>query len=203
MNYKTYKINDKNSSFFQWCLDHQLFKEESNFNSRMKNIYTGKREFESITSIVAFDGKNPTAIILCENNFGLDKAFCFKNVNRKSSKKQYFDWDIINVGFISLYVKEEFRNKGIATDLIKKLELHILKEIKLSLDENTVVLFEAKEKAYKLANKNLEYSYVTECEHHNGNYQKELHYLTQAIIEKRSDDFAPMYDLPNRKKLQF
>lgn len=203
MYYKNYTINQNNDDFFTWCLENKLYKESENFNSRMKNIYTGKREFESLDAIVVFENNIPIGIALCENHSLQSQAFVFKNPNNPRSKqKEILNWNIVNLGFLSLYVKEEFRNKGIASKLIKKIEKQRIKNSSHLIEDNDVILFEGKEKTFDLSNKHLQYSYITNLEQHNTNYTKELEYLTRAILEKRSEDNSPIYDLPNRKKLK-
>lgn len=204
MDYSSYQIEQYNNEFFKWCLEHKLFKEAEGFTSRIKNIYIEEREYESLSVIIASDNNNPTAIILCENKQLSHQAFTFKNpLNRNANKKEVFDWEIINLGFLSIYVKEEYRNKGLATQLLQQMEeLRLKNNIELIAKKNCVILFEGKEKTYNLANKHLNYSYITDCESHNGNYIYELHNLTAGILEKRRNEFSPMYPLPDRKKIK-
>jgi GNAT superfamily N-acetyltransferase len=203
MYYKKQTINPNDTPFLNWCLENKLYKEEEGFNSRMKNIYSTQRKFESLDTIIVFQSDKPIGIVLCENHTYESQAFILKNPNNPRSKqKELLDWKILDLGFLSLYVKEEFRNQGIATELIKKIEIQRIKQSKQFIEKDTVILFEGKEKTYDLANKHLQYSYVTHLEKHNGNYQQDIYYLTRAILEKRSEDESPMYDLPSRKKLK-
>lgn len=203
MDYIVKNIDKSDEIFGKWCIDNKLFKEEIDFTSRMKKVYLKERAYESLTVVIAYQNKEPIGIIMCENDESFDNSYLLKDPLRKNSKiSENFDWGIYHLGFISMYVKEKFRNKGIAVNLIKKLEqekLQKLHEIE-GLNSLSIGVFQAREKALDLLIKHLEHSHVTNLSTNSSNYRYFIHDITYNLITGRRFDEYDNSNFPKRKK---
>jgi GNAT superfamily N-acetyltransferase len=203
MEYKIKHIKKSDNNFGKWCIENQLFKEEEGFTSRMKKVYMKEREYESLTVVIAYHKDIPIGIVMCENDESFDNSYLLKDPLRKNSKiNESFDWGVYHLGFVSMYVKDEFRNKGIAVDLIKILEkekLKTLHEIE-GLNPLSVAVFQAREKALDLLIKHLEHSHATRLSTDSSNYRYFLHDITHNLIMGRKYGEYDSYSFPQRKK---
>lgn len=177
MDYEYVELNDQ---LFAWCLEQKLYKEAPNFNSRMKNVYRGEKDV-SVVAILAKEDNKACGIILCEVNHDKHQAYILKDSMRHNSAiEKKLPWHIHSLGFLSIYVKPEFRNKGIATELLKRMELWRISECS-TFEPKDVCVFQVREKSYDLANKHFLYSYPTQLHSRSANYRAFLSNLTRAI----------------------
>lgn len=186
--YRTVQLNffkeESPKDFFSWCLENKLYKEDINdefFKSRMKEIYLGNKPYHGISTIIAYNEDKPIGICLLEQK--LDEKgkipttrgglLHMDNRERKNPWQKRFDLEFIHIGFLSFYVKEEYRKKGIAKQLLKEMEELQYNRIKVenfpekileNLDKHYVVVT-ARELASKIVeNSNLFLSSAGEYE---------------------------------------
>lgn len=193
-----YERKDDPSDLFTFCLDNQLYKkEEGDFLSRMKKVYSQAEPCEGISTTIAYIDDNPIGICLLEHRLNeKDELFHhqagimhFDNRERKNPWKKKLDFHFIHMGFISFYVKEEYRNQGIAQDLLsamEKIQLERLSNAQLPADivnnmnENYLVVT-AREKAESVVNKSILFHPLL-CDTHQGNYKKNISSLSYRIF---------------------
>lgn len=202
--YKIYQfITETPNDFFQWCLENKLYKvsEDKNFNSRMKKYYNGEIIFNGLTTVVAYTNDKPVGIVLCEHQNHYQKAIRLKNeFSSKPTIGVEYDWGFHQLGMVSFFVKNTYRELGIATQLWERLENIRLKDfIKQNPNELSVPLFQAKELAFNIVEKKSKYAYVCELNKENFNYPWKIHNLTNGIFELRSDDPAPIVKLTKKQ----
>lgn len=200
--YQQYYIENNQDSFLSWCLKNELYKTGIEFNSRMKNIYTGERLFDSLSAVIAFHKEIPIGIILCENDESYQEAFLLKDRMKRNSRiERVFDWGFYNLGMLSIYVKNEYRGSGIATQLVKEIEamrIASILDIK-GLNNDSVLIFQAKELAFDIVSKKSNYTYVTELSKNSSNYRFFIDNITHGILEKRMNEPYPLVKLPFKK----
>jgi GNAT superfamily N-acetyltransferase len=102
-----------------WVKNHKILNKEKLYNSNhcasyFKYIYdkleNGYQLEQFVSTIIAYDKKNPVAVLLF-----------FHNQESHSSFKLDF-YKCSNIGTIGLYVKEEYRGKGLAKKIIREFE---------------------------------------------------------------------------------
>lgn len=135
--YRTVQLNffknEDPKEFFNWCLENKLYKEDSNdefFKSRMKEVYLGNKQYDGISAIIAYDEDKPIGICLLEQKIDENGSMPITrggllhmdNRERKNPWQKRFDLEFIHLGFLSFYVKEEYRRKGIAKQLLSDME---------------------------------------------------------------------------------
>lgn len=155
------KDNQEFISFFDMCLENKLFNQ--NKNSHMLGIFNNDTyKFKGLDAIVAYNKNNkPIALIYnkrtidqhptwldasdyknhlstkIENNQNLFiHPFAIKhahNRNTKSPFKEILEGGIIHVGFMMFYTSPEYRELGIAKELLKEMENLIITRIEKSL----------------------------------------------------------------------
>lgn len=196
INFKYYILEDK-KSFFKWCLEHELYKTEPGFKSYMKALFEGKYDTKEITAVIAYSKKEPIGLIFCENNelYTSAKLMSLNEVVRE------FDWGMYHLGRISIYVKEEYRNFGVATKLFNHIENIRLDSLKTKENYNvlSVPIFKAQELSLNVIKKKAAYSYVSELSPEYTNYNGFIGTITHGLIEQRYKEKYPMYKLRKRK----
>lgn len=159
MNIQYYHLNlsseEDKEKFFKFAIFHQLYlkKEDVAFESRMLNIYNKKRDSEELSLILALDKTIPVGIVLCENDDKRHNLALYKEKRNGgfviAEEKDVF---LLSAGFLSFYVKEEYRNIGIAKNLMSLIESHRIKEVSPSITENLYFAFNGRERALEIIN---------------------------------------------------
>lgn len=127
-----------------------------------------KIQIESFTVLMKIINNNPIGIVVLENyNHSLIRS------KFKSNGTQY---NFNMIGFIGCYVKEEFRKNGIASELIKNLEIHLKKTIKK--EENTVYMISASSHAFYISKKYINSFFINQSP---SNYSYWLSYVKNVI----------------------
>lgn len=178
------KSGKQKQDFFQWALNHKLYKVDnsSSFNSRMKAVYQGRCPTKEITAVIAIVNNEPVAMTLCEdmdqmhNLYTKQKEGIMKGI---PPKRDLINGQMNILGFLSFFVKDRFRRKGIAKNLMS-----ILEKEKMPLfianshpEKYSLMVFEAKEKALEIVKKS-QYSYPINCAEY------------QAVFKDRVDIFG-------------
>lgn len=191
IHFKIYNFSNIPIDFFNWCLENKLYKEttDKNFISRMKEMYELKLPFNGLTTVVAFIDNKAIGIIHCEHENSFKNAWLLKNVeSRRPIVEKSFNWGFYNLGFISIFIKEQYRNQSIATqlwNLIEDIRLSSLKDIQ-NYDELSVPLFQAKELAFEIIKRKSTYSYVAEAGYYDFfKYNLVIHHLTSILLKNK------------------
>lgn len=138
INYKYFDIDDKQQAaeIYETCLENKLYKAEEGFTSRLLKVYKKQKFFEGIMVVIAYDDQIPIGVCLVEKrkDFGLmpiiQGGILDENCHQKRNPwKEKFDFYFINTGFLSIYVNQNFRSNGIATEMFKLMEKNILEKI--------------------------------------------------------------------------
>lgn len=164
-NFKKFVFDSTPNDFFQWCLDNKLYKWNGgiSFKSRIKMVYEGLIPFNGLCAIVAYKKNNPVGIILCEHQNILDKA----KIHQSENNYIQLDWGLHRIGCVNIYIKGNHRFKGLASYMLKQIELlrlHIVSHEQVWHPQNIAVI-EAREKAYELVHKYALYSYSSPHRH--------------------------------------
>lgn len=198
------KSGVQRKEFFEWSLNHQLYKvdKQTAFNSRMKAIYQGKCPTESLTAIIAIHNNQPIAMCLCENTDRSTKLYDQTNKNLKEKIPLNAKTQV--VGFLSFFVKEKYRKKGIANKLMSFMELARMPVVlsQLSEEEYPLMIFEAREKAIDIIKKS-KYSYQINCDRHHSSYKEKIDIFAkhaQAILTKNEKSLYYSNALIHTKK---
>lgn len=152
--------------------EHSLHNKDS--NSYFKYLYdkldSGYSILEPISSIIAFNENNdePIAVLLF-----------FHSLDLKIQRYEFLNYS--RIGIIGVFVKEEYREKGIAKKLIKEFEKNFIDIYTQSLD---YVIVDAVENAYPIA-ENV-FDWFIPCNKRNSD-EASLEFLVRAIYNgKRS-----------------
>lgn len=177
--------------FFEWALNHTLYKvdNQTTFNSRMKAIYKEKCPTESLTAIIAIHENKPIAMCLCENSDRSTKLY-----DNSEHKKIDLNAKIQVVGFLSFFVKERYRKKGIAHKLMELMEVHRMPLVLGQTKENeyNIMVFEAREKALDIINKS-KFSYSINCDRHHSSYKLKIDVFAKHMTAILQDNQKSMY----------
>ncbi len=155
---------DNPNSFFEMCIKNNLFKEDSEtFKSRLKNIYENKKEYLGISSVLAKIDNKPIGICLVEHYQNENGETVIKqggllhldNRKRKDPWAKKFNFYFLHVGFLSIYIKEEYRGIGIAKKMVSEMELlqneRFFKNKKINLDiADHFIMITARGAAYNI-----------------------------------------------------
>ncbi len=217
-----YKKEQNPDELFKFCLNHDLYKPNTeDFKSRMKAVYEQKeKSYEGVGASIAYIVDKPIAICMLETRLNENgETFHHQagirhldNRNRKNIWQRKFDFHFIHMGFISFYVKPEFRDMGIASDLLYEVE----KIMKSRLDSdnlpnsvrdnmaNNYIVVTAKELAYKIVEKSPIILPIGSDTHH-GSYASDISSLTYKIEymdvrEKNIGENFPEYQENKKKK---
>ncbi len=220
--YLHYTKEDNPEDLFKFCLDSNLYKPESeSFKSRMKAVYDREeKEYDGISAVIAYREDKPIGICLLEARLNENgETFHHQagikhldNRNRNNIWKRRFNFHFIHMGFISFYVKPEFRNMGIASDMLYGIEKIIKKRldldnfpnhIKENMADNYIVVT-AKELAYKIVEKSPILFPINSDTRH-GSYTSDISSLTYKIEymdmkEKNIGENFPEYQENKKKK---
>lgn len=165
--------NEDKEEFCQWALKNKLYRNieaepdlKKDYNSRMKLVFEGKKEAESLTVALAFDGNKPIGILMCENKLYKRDIEFLPSYKRKPRK---LDAEGIVLGFLSFYVLPEYRNNGIAAKLLVNMEKEKSKLLIANKEKGFSLMgFEARGDAIKIISKS-KYSSII-----NGDYQQQF-----------------------------
>lgn len=190
--YKHYYLqNQAKKEFFDWCLVNKLHKRTTlDFSSRMQLVFTGFIQTESITAIVAYSHNEVAGILLCENRIAYSKGKIYVDpIKVNPVEHEIQDWGFYNLGVINIYVKNKFRNQGIAKQMVKDIEKLRLNKLSQINDnywyENSKPLFEAQELAFEICGKHFQNSYVsTGRPEDKFSYRQVIHSLTVKCKDK-------------------
>lgn len=186
--YRVFSANDKSDEkelFFTWALKNKLFRNiydepdlKNSYQSRLEKIYKKERLIKDFTAVLAFNNNEPIGIVFCENAFYKRKTD-YIPMNKKKATK-VFDAEAVGLGFVSFYVKNEYRQQGVASKMFNVLELEKLKLIIANKEKNkSLMCFEAREKGVDMVKKS-QYSYPV-----HSSYQSHFDYLGKLLF----DDF--------------
>ena len=183
---------EEKNVFFSWCLDQKLYKEELSsadqvFVSRMKRVYEGHRETEKIMARVAFEGTRAVAIALLELNVQSIPGAVIKREHRAKLGYKVIkpaSFSIHHVGFISLYVKSEHRQRGLARGLFTGLEEQVARELVNSdiYRENDIMAYQCVEKSWEIASDSAQWGYPIKMSPTAGNFKYEMSDLAQEVM---------------------
>lgn len=185
-----YRCQFFEKKFAQICLENGLYIEPKyKVEGRLKKIYTGELGYNiPFNAVLAKYNGQFVGVILCEQYLEFNNALILNNPNVQHSLiKEKFDWGFQRVGKINLFVKEEFRGRGIATELVKKMEkARILDYIHTNggLGSYNKYLFEAQGLAFDIWQKHNTLSYVTAEDRGSWNKKRDIHFLTMEAIHK-------------------
>ncbi len=173
--------------FFDECLSNQLYQpieeRHPDFKSRMKAVFE-RKETTAIAVTLSYDHhKNINGIALLEfepKNFPMKKII--DNSRCKNGYKVIKDYEkeMTSLGFLSIYVKKENRQQGIASSMVKTLYEETLK-----IDDFQNPFIECTEKAYELLSK-LHIDCVN-MKRHQGNFKYAISDLAEKIIERENN----------------
>jgi GNAT superfamily N-acetyltransferase len=155
---------DNPNSFFEMCIKNNLFKEDSEtFSSRLKNIYENKKQYFGISAVLAKIDNKPIGICLLEHYQNKNNEVVktqggllhLDNRKRKNPWAKKFDFYFLHAGFISIYIKEEYRRNGLAKKMVSKMELlqneRFSKNNKINLDiADHFIMITARGAAYNI-----------------------------------------------------
>lgn len=206
--YKVWETPDLLCLIKKELLEKEIYKKELD-SSRLKNLYSGEREAPHGLSVITAHVKDEIiGVITCEHQkFTKVPAITLKDPFRLNSKvKSTEAWSCIALGFIGVYIKKEYRNKGVASSLLRKMEDHRIKTLSPTIDTLDVPFFVAAEAAVKLVKNASKYAYVSTNQEKTVWYHQGIHEITQAAKthrygEKYFGNNAPMKDLI--KKIDF
>lgn len=173
---------------FTDLLNIKLYDEELP-NSRIKNIYEGKKySTGDIVATVATKGDKFIGIILCESSEQEPfKAYRLKDPFRRGSKiKDYDSWSFVPLGFISMYVTPEYRNRGVAKELLHLLEDSIIAN--KTFKPQDVPLFTAAAKAVTFVADHSKYSHSVDVANNSVNFPSRIHFLREAVNSQRNNE---------------
>ena len=181
-------INEKNrDEFFQFCLKNKLYRKEK---SHLKFIYTNKNAIHyNMICIIGSENDIPISIAMCELEENFEYAKTLKNPYSYNSDVEIHNWGFQKLGFISLFVKKEFRNNGIGKLLITNLEESVIKNFNIknlkTKPEDIVYVFEGQEKAVYYWEKYAAKSKIIDNIEMSLSPIMEIHNLTQSIKNKK------------------
>ena len=197
------KTGKQRNDFFEWAMNHELYKVDnsSSFNSRMKAVYQGKCPTKELTAVISVDTekKKPIAMILSEDKDEKHQLYKVKN-----HIKIKVDANIHIVGFLSMFVKNQYRKKGLANKLMAIMELAktpiFLGNYKDN--EHNMMVFEAREKALDVIKKSKK-SYAINCAQSQCLFKERLEVFAEhaeAIINKNEKSMYYSNPLIHSKK---
>lgn len=191
--FKNYVIESEPESFFEWCLENDLYKttKAKKFNSRMKAFFEQDIKFNGLSCILAFYKNKPVGIALCEHQDYFEHARIHEDLSRFRLKvEEEFDWGMQQVGMIGIYVKKSHRKKGLAKHMVIELEKLRLSQIAkedFKLNPLSVPLLQARELAFDIVFKYSQYSYVTQYCPKEYLYPHNIDNITRSIINYREN----------------
>lgn len=218
-----YSKEDNPNDLFKFCLDNKLYKDDDNngFISRLKKLYLqNELTYEGVSTVIAYHEDNPIGICLLEDRHNENNETFhtqagithLDNRNRKNIWKQKYDFHFIHTGFMSFFVKEEYRNQGIANELLYEME-NLIKErldsynlpsnIKDNMGKNYLVVT-AREKAFSIIEKSTILSPI-DSDTYQYSYSNDISKLTYNIQfmemrEKNIGENMPEYQNNNKPK---
>ncbi len=128
-----YEKDDDPTDLFKFCLDNHLYKdddEQEDFISRMKKTFNREVPYYGVSAVIAYKEEEPVAICMLEHRIKEDcdlfyhqaGVVHFDNRERKNPWRYQYDFQMLHLGFMAFYVKPEFRNNGIAQELLIEME---------------------------------------------------------------------------------
>lgn len=174
------------SKFFELALKNKLYviSENPHYKSRLLNLYTGARESKDLLVIMAYNKESPIGLVVCENESILHPLNKVKEKRFGGFKiLKTSDCNILRCGFLSFFVKDEYRKNKIAMELMKRVESERVKQVCSILNEKTYMAFEAKEKAYEILKKYSKYAYPLNIGNNSYNMPLEINDLYQFMYE--------------------
>lgn len=172
-----YEKQDDPTDLFKFCLENRLFREDNekeDFVSRMKRTFNKEVPYYGVSAVIAYEKDSPVGICLIDHRVGEDCDIFYQNGGmvhsdnreRKNPWKYQYDFHILHVGFMMFYVKPEFRNRGIAQELLfemEKLQLDRIQNIKLPEKvknniSNSLLTVTVREKARDIAKQSTVFS---------------------------------------------
>lgn len=189
-----YKFNCVDRKFSTLCLENFLFNEGNSKQntSRLKDLYLGNLGFDRVlNAILIKDGAKPIGVGVCEHYLHFHHAHLLSDPSiQNSNVRQQYEWGFQRLGKISLFVKQEYRNKGLGTELVKRLERARILDFVTQYGGNGRLpvghkyLFEASDLGFLLWKKSAQISYVTNVPKESWNNRREIHFLTQEVLER-------------------
>lgn len=172
-----YKKDDYPSDLFKFCLDNKLYREDNEkeeFVSRMKKTYNKEFPYYGVSATIAYEKDEPIGICMIDHRVSEDCDIFYKNAGmlycdnreRKNPWRYQYDFHILHIGFMMFYVKPEFRNKGVAQELLVEMEklqldrikaLEFPKKIKDNIS-NSLLTVTVREKARDILSKSTVFS---------------------------------------------
>lgn len=220
--YQLYPIviekNENPKDFFDFCLEHNLYKDDGGiaFTSRMKIIYENVlHPFQGVSAIVAMKNNKPVGICMLEHRPGehenepmlITQAGMLHQDNRqrKDPWKKKYDWHYLHAGFISFFVKNSQRQRGLASHMLKEMQdlqlarLHkynsFLSHEEKELIKNSSLIVTCRELAKHLVSSSKLFTGV-HCDNVDYNFKKDISSLTynvifNEVVRKKVNDFIP------------
>lgn len=192
INYVTLVLDnkEKQGEFFQLALENQLYKTSDNplFQSRMLNVYKNCRKSDSLTVVLAFDKSNPVALVMCEDDkevIALNKVKEKRTSGFKIIKESPLT--LLRAGFLSFYVKPEYRGQCISSVLMQKVEQSRIERLDID-SSHTFLAFNAMEKACDIVKKHAKYSYPLEINKGSYNEPFEVNQLYEFLFELDAEE---------------
>ena len=220
-----YEKDDDPNDLFEFCLKNNLYKDddlENDFISRMKKFFNKDKDipYLGVSATIAYMKEEPIGICMLEHRLGEDNNIFhmpagilhMDNRERKDPWKKKLDFSFIHLGFMSFYVKESARNKGVAQELLFEMEklqlnrlsmLNIPKNVNKTM-ENNYLTVTVREKAKEILKKSTVFSPM-HGDTHDGCFKNDISSLSYQIFfnektEKRLADIAPeLFEEENRK----
>lgn len=189
--FSNFYINEENrSEFFQFCIKNKLYRE---FQSHLKFIYTNEKAIHhDMICVIGSENNVPISIALCEIEESFEYAKTLKNPYSFKSDMEIHDWGFQKLGFVSLFVKKEFRNNGIGKLLVTHLENYVIENFntKNNNQKEIIYVFEGQEKAVYYWEKYATKSKIIDNLEMSLSPVIEIHNLTQHILKKTNKKFT-------------
>lgn len=202
--------NQSPSEFFSYCLTHRLFKDEEGFSSRMKNVYSHKKDWMGLSAVIAKKENIPIGICLVEkkldkNSYFMQEAGILKmgRTHAKNPWLKQLGWHFIHGGFISFFVKIEHRGKGVANSMMQemeKLQYEIISN-KYSEKENCISMT-CRELACDILKKSKLF-YPIQCQPEDNNYGANISSHSYSIYFEDQPKRSLGSFLPKKLKVYF
>ena len=142
--FSTYKNEDISIQLFKYLFDNQMW-EQSYGTSMSLSLYKNIIETNSIdtdkfTVIIARNNNIPIGVSILESyepiRYQLQTLQNSTIISQNPTVKFKIDKNFLNAGWLQFYIKPEYRKKGIATELLLKIEQEYISKITPILNEN-------------------------------------------------------------------
>lgn len=202
-------IEDNPKDFFEFCLTHELYKKQDNFISRMKNVYNNEKPWQGISAVIVYDQNKPVGICLLEHRLLNNKKFITQagllkmNSRAKNPWQTKLQWHFIHAGFMSFYVKPEYRKIGLAHNTLKQMEnlqyhTFLKEELPVEINEkksDNCIIVTCRGIAQDIVKKSTLFHSV-DCDTYHNNYNSDISHHSYKILfdhepKKSIGEFKP------------